>query len=986
MLHAQVPTGEAALWSELEEQIQKGNKRALRDLGTFLDKPDFADATRRTLMRYTFFTKNEINLSTASREDFLGFYYDNESKLKFSEILKAFYRTPIEEQSLDTTVFKVQMIKNTAQIPPSVKRGILAQKFDSLCLNKANALEIQLVIDEISGLNTPNAYDWLRRTLASEPFGQNFDDAYLNLCEGLKTDPSIESLQAILKAVERGLVRPELLSAVFLDLTNISVSATQTRQLLDSLGSLEAVRAYGYDRSLTFKEAFFYEKVDYYGKILSNSNAPHWVQRNALHDLLETRHPRLLFFLAAQVRLKPNEKEEYTKLLQQLTNNLLTYKIPETKTTEEEDIEQSKNYVHWWAIHQDNFEWDNTTERFLSHTEMVERTEEVERLVRRLGSSNDSVAMAAFKQLTENDPSIVTVAMEKFRPLLRSYNGHLPEINYPFLEYMTQFTAFCRTRKISLDLPRSLDSAFLILSSINVPSKRYAIENQCIESMRLKDISALEYFGLLNSSDLNMSFSVSRMLDIFYSKHWEEVISDNANLSLYIKKSVLFKRIGTGGTCGLYGRKFDMKNDALRERLTKIARMEGDSDIRNYILNRLNPPQKLIQKDNEEAHILEKKQISITEKIEKLEAASEIDIDEINDFVLDSTYSDQYKPQLIGFLKKIAPLSSLRRFKLKDHLTVSNDLKMFSDMVIGQKDLDDFLSIFKADISPNDSLIEQGLWSFINKQTATYSVDENGSFWNDMFKVTWFNNLIHSNTIQPSQKNMIVFIMRNYLINSEFLSEFEEQVTQIHISELGNIGRTLTEKLTSTLALEGNNNIKTAVQSAILARIQYADIGTVATFWKQKNFNRVKESPLTFLQTDFGLPIFSHDEATITQLIENHKKMSPKAFYSFYLKQFGLNLWNTEGGLNYEKIYEALSHESVMPFTGGGTQRDYFTYGIIKLLEFEFETHLGFHEKLNENQTFYTFNTSKRATAWRAFLIEKKLVKMPPSVSPSFKS
>lgn len=984
MLFAQAPTGTAALWSELEEQIQKGNKHALRDLGTFLDKPDYADATRRTLMRYTFFTKNEINLATASREDFLGFFYDNE--LKFSEILKAFYRTPIEEQSLDTTVFKVQIIKKTVQVSPSVKRAILAQKFDSLCLEKQKNIEIQSIIDEISALKTPSAYDWLRRTLASEPFGQNYDDTYLSLCEGLKTDPSLENLQAILKAVERGLVHPELLSAAFLDLTNSAVTESQTRHLLDSLGTLDAIRAYGYDCSLTFKEFFFYEKVDYYGKILSNSNVPHWILRNALHDLIETHHPRLLFFLAAQVHLKPNEKEEYTELLQKLTNNVLIHTLPDSKTTEEADIEQWKNYVHWWAIHQEDFEWDNTTERFLSHTEMVERTEEIERLVRRLGSSNDSVAIAAFKQLTENDPSIVTATMEKFRPLLRSYNVHLPEINYPFLEYMTQFTAFCRLRKISLDLPHSLDSALLVLSSTNIPSKRYGIENQCIESLKLKDISALEYYGLLNSSDLAINFSVSRMLDVFYSKHWLEVISENSNLSLYIKKSVLFKRIGTGGTCGLYDRKMDVKDDLLRERLSKIARMEGDSDIRNYILTRLNPSTTtLLNEDNEEAQSNEKKQFSIAERIEKLKAASEIDIDEINDFVLDSTYSDQYKPQLIGFLKKITPLSSLRRFKLKDHLTVSNDLKLFSDMVIGQKDLDDFLNIFKADISPNDSLIEQGLWSFINKQTASYSVDENGSFWNDMFKVSWFSNLIHSNTMQLSQKDMVVFIMRNYLINSEFMSEFEEQITQIHISELGNIGRSVTEKLTSTLALDGNTNIRRAVQSAILARIQYKDIGDVATFWEQKKLN-TKESPLTFLQTDFGIPLFSSDKATITQLIENHKKMSPKAFYSFYLKQFGLNLWHTEGGLNYEKIYAALSHESVMPFTGGGTQRDYFTYGIIKLLEFEFDTRLGFHEKLNENQTFYTFNTSKRSAAWRAFLIEKKLVKMPRSVPLSFKS
>ncbi len=986
MLIAQAPTGMAALWSELEEQIQKGNKRALRDLATFLDKPNYADVTRQTLKRYTFFTKKEINISTASRTDFLSFFYDNESHIKFSEILKAFYRTPIEEQSLDTSLFKVQIIRKTAQPPPSVKRALLAQKFDSLCLKKQKDTVIQSVIQEMSALKTRDAYDWLRRTLVSEPFGQGFDDAYLSLCEGLKTDPSLVSLQAIFKAVERGLVQPELLSGVFLDLTNIAVSVPQARHLLDSLGTFEALRAYGYDHSLTFRESFFYEKVDYYGKILSHSNVPHWVQRNALHDLLETHNPRLLFFLAAQVRLKPNEKDEYTKLLQKLTNNLLIPTFPENKTTEDEEIEKWKNYVHWWAIHHEDFEWDNTTERFLSHSEMVERTEEIERLVRRLGSSNDSVAMAAFKQLTENDPSIVAATMEKFRPLLRTYNVRLPEINYPFLEYMTQFTAYCRARKINLDLPQGLDSILILLSSTNAPTKRYDIENQCIEMLSLKDVSALEYYGLFNSNDLAMNFSVSRILDIFYSKHWEEVISDNTALNLYIKKSILFKRIGTGGTSGLYDHKLDIKNEILRERLAKIARTEGDSDIRNYILTRLNPPTTFINDDAHEAKSQEKTQVSVAEKIEKLAAASEISIDEINDFVLDSTYSDQYKPQLIGFLKKTVPLSSLRRFKLKDHLTVSNDLKMFSDKAILPKDLDDFLGIFKVDISPTDSLVEQGLWSFINKQTATYSIDEKGSFWNDMFKVTWFNNLIHNNTIQSSQKDTIVFTMRNYLINSEFLSEFEEQVTQIHISELGNIGHTLTEKLTSTLELEGNSTIKVAVQSAILARVQYEDIGVVATFWEQKNLASVKESPLTFLQTDFGIPIFSSDKATITQLIDNHKKMSPKAFYSFYLKQFGLNLWHTEGGLNYEKIYAALTHESVMPFTGGGTQRDYFTYGIIKLLEFEFDTRLGFHEKLNENQTFYTFNTSKRAAAWRAFLIEKKLVKMPPSVPPSFKS
>ena len=986
-LLAQAPTGTDALWSELEEQIQRGNRRALRDLATFLDKPNYAEATRRTLMRYTFFTKNEINLSTASREDFLVFFYDNEDRLKFSDILKGFYKTPIEEQILDSTLWRIKLLENSSKIPPSVKLSLLSQKFDSLCQKKQDILDIQSVIDDISAIQTPESYDWLRHTLASAPFGQRNSDAYLNLCEGLQADPTTESFQAIVKAVEQGLVRQELLSSVFLNLTNIAVSLRQARQLLDTLGSLDAVRAYGYDRSLTFKEAFFYEKVDYYGKILSTANVPHWIQGNALHDLLETHNPRLLFFLAAQVRLKPTEREKYIELLQKLTHFTLDFQKPQNVAAHEDfEIEKWKNYVSWWAIHCEDFEWDNTSERFLSRTEMVARTEEIERLIRRLGSQNDSVAIASFKQLTENDPSVVTTMIEKFRPLLRSYNTHLPDINNPYLENMTLLTSFCRAHRVSLDLPRRIDSLCVLLSQTENPPNRYAIENQIIEALSLKDVSSIEYNGLLWSSNLEMSFSVSRILDIFYSKHWQDVLSDDLALRLYLKKSVLFERLGTAGTSNMYDRKLIRSDKILCERLEKIVRSEADPDIRHCILRWLTP---LVILKNEDFKVEEKttkKEIAIAEKIELLESAPEILIDEINDFVTHPDFSERYKPQLIQFLKKIRPISTLRHFKFKNYLTANKDLVLFSDMNIHAKDLDDFVSIFKIENDPQNTASEAQLWSFINAQTAHYSVDEQGSFWNAMFKVAWFNHFIYDGSMMPSQRDSILFAMRNYLTNSELLSEFEEQTTQMHIAELENIGRSLIDKLTSTLNLDANSTIKSAVQSAILARLSYEDIAAVAALSEQLNQNNVAISPMRFLQTDFGIPIFSDDKETLQELIVNHKKMSPKTLYSFYLKQFGLNLWHTEGGLDYEKVYAILKHESVIPFTGGGAQRDYFTFAVIKLLEFEFNTRLGFHEKLNENQTFYTYNTSKRAAAWRAFLIEKKLVKLPPSVPPSFKS
>ena len=80
-----------------------------------------------------------------------------------------------------------------------------------------------------------------------------------------------------------------------------------------------------------------------------------------------------------------------------------------------------------------------------------------------------------------------------------------------------------------------------------------------------------------------------------------------------------------------------------------------------------------------------------------------------------------------------------------------------------------------------------------------------------------------------------------------------------------------------------------------------------------------------------------------------------------------------------------LQYEIVTPFAGGGgSTRDQFTYGVIKLLELHFKTRLGFHEKLNENQTFYSYSSNKRAAAWRKYLSENNLVTVKTNLPPSF--
>jgi len=65
------------------------------------------------------------------------------------------------------------------------------------------------------------------------------------------------------------------------------------------------------------------------------------------------------------------------------------------------------------------------------------------------------------------------------------------------------------------------------------------------------------------------------------------------------------------------------------------------------------------------------------------------------------------------------------------------------------------------------------------------------------------------------------------------------------------------------------------------------------------------------------------------------------------------------------KAYKIITEDLVRPFVGsGGSVRDIYVFGTIKLLEMEFGKDLGFHPKLNESQSFYKYTSKKRAQAW----------------------
>ena len=1089
--------------SDIETQIRKGNRRALRDLATLLDKPVYHDRAVLILETYTFFTKSEIDLEHTSRDQFMAFYFKNEEKLKYSEILRAFYVTPVEHQTYD---FTVKMSADSADVDPSVFLRNSVLEFEKALKTGAKEVTFLKIIEKIAHLDTRDGYQWIRNTLNNTPFNKTQTDLYLALCEGLKNEPSGDNLNAILTASEKGLVTPELLSPALIELTNYAVTPQQAKQLRDSLESLEALRAFGYEQTLPFKEAFFYEKVDYYGKILSRKDTP-WIQRNALRDLLLTNHPRLLFFIAAQLRLKPDERIFYEKTLKKLTKVQFSLPNTEGETVSEkgkitpamlDDVEKYKDFVRYWANHAEDFKWDEGRVMFVNREELAQRTEQYEKLFRRLNSENDSVAMASFLQLTQGDPSVMAEMTDKFRPLLRTYNKNLPDIKFGYLEQMTRLVAFCRANNTEWQMTASLDSIVQILVETTNPQVRYSIENQLIKNIKIDDITSFEFKGCLLSGNQEMALSIGRILDFVYTKYWNSILSNDDQLRLYLKKSYLFKKIGVVGICNSYQNKIEKLDATFKKRLSDISHIEGDADVINQIqllfgsendrttdtksmldvfltetmsfvnsdLHVLPAPQPndyqriiaKIQSENErdilrlmldyldlhpsvsvvpnlfeiigddrrvkstaiesaasesEAERVSDRVVILLEKIyghsfavadkrlvwrrfwlkdgknykewdkqffdEQVRYLTTADIVNIESLleVSNSKYLNvKHKVLMVNALKKLQPFSDIRRFKCRLPFKASLDLKSFDTLKIAAKDFDDFIKVFEVD---NDSM----MWHFINKKAAAYSAEEAGSFYNSMFKVQWFSTAVSNEHISKYQKDLAVQVLTNYLSNSEILSDFEEQATLLHVTELQNVGRWLSEKLEASFALDVSEDARATIQEAILAHIGYAEIGMAAQYFDRLS-RKTGYSPTSFLYKDFGLPVFNTSKEAILQLVENHKVMSQIDFYKFYLKQFGVDFMKENDELDFNKIYNILKYEIVAPFTGGGSQRDYFTFGIIKILELNFNNHLGFHEKLNENQMFYTFSATKRAVRWMQLLEERHLVKPDPSVPGSF--
>ena len=1124
-------TDHAALLAQLEEEISKGNKIALRDVGTLLDKDGASIEAHRILKKYTLFLNNEFNLGQSfGKKEFLKFFYDHVEEITFFYPAQVFF----------ISAFQLKEIKHEiAPLPKNLKtqQTVQLRKLRNE-LNKAmsekNETDISKYIKNVSNLNTQPAKEYLLDILQKKEFQKskfkNKKECMVMICKSLQDYSTMETLTTLLDLTQQGHLPIEHAQPVLAHLTNhrlfedknIKKGVKRYRHLIDSLKTMESLRYVGYEKLFDFGKGIFPHPVDYYGRIVGLADEYPWMKKNALYDLLETEHPRSMLYLASDfyknhrasqlqkkgdvpvISVKEYQDfiQEYTQLEIKVSDGKGNFIDPMNKLSNDFNAERvlDQNFLLYWMVHYNDFKWNDSYDLYINKNEILAQTESLEKLFRRLNSSNNEIAMSSYLQLTEGNPAEIMRLSDKYKQLLRSYNKTLPTIRHQYLEQLSALTDYCRSNNIDYLPSGKLKTKLDQLKGDLSEKERFKIENEIINTLQLDEVTALEYSACLLEGNQLFNFSIGRILDYYYSKNWNSVVDNDTQLRLFLKKTVLLKRIGTIGLCNAYLKKFEKNDPAIQARLKELLEIEPDNDIiyligelrterletstddmkdfledptdfskndikilpapnktiverivkrmetetDKEVLNkflaylRVDPQLEMIplyfklidhpfvyQKKYDVEYTIGDLMVPLIEgvydirfvptqkdkrydtdkwrkmwkedkknhkqwhaqffnqKIENLATAEKLKIKDLNSILNSEYFKTEHLPKCLEALKKVKPLRNIRRLKTAKKLSVKEHLKYFETFSFKYKDLDDISKLFVVDDA------NQLFNYLIDKSSKFEDASEQGTFWNSIFRQPWFSAFISDDKKLTAENKEILenikTILQTYLEESDFLSEYEDQITHMNIDQLSLIGKSLREQLETSVKSTRDNATKALVQQSIIARVNYNDISTVLKLIDQFSSNE-NFKPLLFLQKDFGVPVFNLGDSKVRmELINDHGKLTEYEFYKKYLTQFGIDFLNKKGALDFQKIDRILQYEIVTPFAGGGgSTRDQFSYGIVKLLELHFKTRLGFHPKLNENQTFYSYSNNKRAEAWRTYLVENKLLIVNSKRSSSF--
>lgn len=291
-----------------------------------------------------------------------------------------------------------------------------------------------------------------------------------------------------------------------------------------------------------------------------------WVRKNGIDSLVNSRNP-LALLKTASILLKNRyrfdeyyDNEDVISLIQLLTKSQIAVPNESGELSyhlDKDFYEQSKiNLVIFFANNYKKYQWDDSINAFSNDKLKLKEIDKEKALFEMLSSENDSIAQNSYISLTKLEPKRVIELSDQYRKADISENYVLPQFSFRFLKQLVQLTNYCKENNIDYEGNDTLKNQIELLKTKLTFSERRKLEDQLINSLTLENITAFEYWSLIYQKSWSLTYSAGRVLDKFYSKNWNELITNSKYLETYFLKSRLFDDLGIIGFCNEYLIKF----------------------------------------------------------------------------------------------------------------------------------------------------------------------------------------------------------------------------------------------------------------------------------------------------------------------------------------------------------------------------------------------------------------------------------------------
>lgn len=317
-----------------------------------------------------------------------------------------------------------------------------------------------------------------------------------------------------------------------------------------------------------------------------------WAKSNNIAVLIKDRAPKALLLIASELYKERgrfnksfSNKSDYIDLIRLITGTDIATDNEKNQRTwfieEEYYPNASFNLLIYFSKNYKNYTWNKKKSIFENKNALVNPLNKEELLFELLNDKDDSIAKNAFRQLTKcKIENVITIANQYEKSSIEA-NYTLPTFPYRFLKQLVVLTDYAKKNDIDLENSEELKKNIKLLENKLSFSERRKLENKVIESLTLDQITSFEYYALLNEKSWELTYSAGRILDVFYSRNWNDLLNDKKHLKLYLKKSFLLNRLGIIGVCNNYLIKFqNIDNNGI----SKLSLLENtDPDINSQI-------------------------------------------------------------------------------------------------------------------------------------------------------------------------------------------------------------------------------------------------------------------------------------------------------------------------------------------------------------------------------------------------------------------